>query len=81
MKKIKKVKKVAFGASIFSFIWAGVVFVTILIPLLMGCSMPILGQIFFTLCIIFDFIERGFRFREMENKLREFEREEEENGN
>lgn len=81
MKKIKKVKKVAFGASIFSFIWAGVVFVTILIPLLIGHSMSILGQILFTLCIIFDFIERGFHFKEMENRLREFESEEEENAN
>lgn len=81
MKKIKKVKKASFNASIFSFIWAGIAFVTILIPLLMGRSMPILGQILFALYLIFSFIERGFRFREIENKLREFEREEEENAN
>lgn len=81
MKKIKTAKNLAFSLSIFSFAWAGLIFITILIPLLLGNSMSILSQILFILCIITGFIEKGFDFLKLKNEAEKIEREEEENAN
>ena len=70
MKKIKTAKNLAFSLSIFSFAWAGVVFVTILIPLILGNSMSVLAQILSVLYIIVDFIKTGFNFLELKNEAK-----------
>lgn len=81
MKKIKTAKDLAFSLSIFSFAWAGLIFITILIPLILGHSMSILAQALFVLCIIVDFIKTGFNFLELKNEAEKIEREEKENAN